>query len=494
MSTHQDTTRPHGLPKELPDPPKPPRGNRWQLGGNHVPANIPHLAYVMGRDGLLWEDRKFDRAMNYPFPTILPVELRQPPEGVPNPPENFEYCKEADSATVASDHESNDRAICSSMGGWRVGWSGGTHVAYRIGSATHAEHFQDEAKPNTIAAPYIPNPSAVICLGASNKENSLKCPKGYAYWVEDGKWKASPSVSNEMFGNHSYGPEGVGHCVCGCVMRSSSSHGPVDPFGACPLNPKTKAAPEPKPEFRYFKDPDGTRWKMPSAGGYGFLIEGREEEWSGCTVKIGDILKYKERDRAVETDADGNPLVVKSVLERVAERVNSPEWQARALAAEEELGEARNRIKELAEAGQVSMDHALTNGITAGNCHMELSACKEALRVARVALEAIQHNPGNLNPVGRFMSGDIAFSAIGQINKLTGSPISESTPAPFTVQAGKRYRRRDGQISGVIEIYSESFYPAHDPINKITYSVMGRYVHDTESDIDLVAEYLEGVS
>lgn len=61
-----------------------------------------------------------------------------------------------------------------------------------------------------------------------------------------------------------------------------------------------------EPEFRYFRDADGIRYKVPSDGRYGFKMVG--EKWVGCgatMILMGRDLQYG----TVETDADGNPLV-----------------------------------------------------------------------------------------------------------------------------------------------------------------------------------------
>ena len=66
--------------------------------------------------------------------------------------------------------------------------------------------------------------------------------EGYSLWVEDGVWFTAPTVDPKLFGCHDYDEggflRGVRDCCCGCDMQSSSSGGPVDPYGACPMNPK----------------------------------------------------------------------------------------------------------------------------------------------------------------------------------------------------------------------------------------------------------------
>lgn len=78
------------------------------------------------------------------------------------------------------------------------------------------------------------------------RESSRVTPKpkrGYAIWIEWGKWYTAKKVNPKKFGEHAYaGGYGLGHCDCGCEMGQSSSSGPVDPFGACPLNPLSPRA------------------------------------------------------------------------------------------------------------------------------------------------------------------------------------------------------------------------------------------------------------
>ena len=64
---------------------------------------------------------------------------------------------------------------------------------------------------------------------------------GWSVSVDWGKWYTAPSVNGQQFGPHRYGQHGTGPCACGCSMSVSSSSGPVDPFGACPANPKNDA-------------------------------------------------------------------------------------------------------------------------------------------------------------------------------------------------------------------------------------------------------------
>lgn len=73
-----------------------------------------------------------------------------------------------------------------------------------------------------------------------SKDNRVE--DGYARWVENGVWYQAPVVDPQKYGGHDYDnggfDRGIRDCACGCRMDLSSSGGPVDPFGACPMNPK----------------------------------------------------------------------------------------------------------------------------------------------------------------------------------------------------------------------------------------------------------------
>ena len=74
----------------------------------------------------------------------------------------------------------------------------------------------------------------------NNRETWQTERQGYSRWVENGHAYEAPTVDPEKFGPHDYnkpGMRGQGKCKCGCAMWSSSSSGPVDPFGRCPENP-----------------------------------------------------------------------------------------------------------------------------------------------------------------------------------------------------------------------------------------------------------------
>jgi hypothetical protein len=92
-------------------------------------------------------------------------------------------------------------------------------------------------------AKYIGTSSAV-----GSEPDAIGNPKaepGFSIWIEHGKWFTAPTVDSEKFGGHAYdggGYEaGIRECICGCHMGGSSSSGPVDPFGPCPLNPRGPA-------------------------------------------------------------------------------------------------------------------------------------------------------------------------------------------------------------------------------------------------------------
>lgn len=77
-------------------------------------------------------------------------------------------------------------------------------------------------------------------IGSSSIHKSPKAKRGWSLWIENGVWFTAPTVKKTLFGSHRYDyGDGTGHCDCGCYMGGCSSSGPVDPFGKCPLNPKT---------------------------------------------------------------------------------------------------------------------------------------------------------------------------------------------------------------------------------------------------------------
>lgn len=85
-------------------------------------------------------------------------------------------------------------------------------------------------------------------IGSSSEHKDPKPKRGWSLWIENGVWFTSPKVSPRSFGKHDYNGgyrKGIRDCRCGCFMLSSSSGGPVDPFGACPKNSKRKPANDP---------------------------------------------------------------------------------------------------------------------------------------------------------------------------------------------------------------------------------------------------------
>jgi len=68
--------------------------------------------------------------------------------------------------------------------------------------------------------------------------------KGMAVWWEYDGMKHALKVDETKFGPHEYDPDHdvTSDCKygCGCWMGPCRSGGMVDPFGACPKNPKTR--------------------------------------------------------------------------------------------------------------------------------------------------------------------------------------------------------------------------------------------------------------
>lgn len=79
-------------------------------------------------------------------------------------------------------------------------------------------------------------------IGPSDVHPNPKAKRGWALWIENGVWFTAPRIDRRKFGPHAYYnygyEQGIRDCPCGCFMLSSSSGGPVDPFGPCPNNPK----------------------------------------------------------------------------------------------------------------------------------------------------------------------------------------------------------------------------------------------------------------
>lgn len=78
-------------------------------------------------------------------------------------------------------------------------------------------------------------------VGKSSEVRNPEPESGFEVWIENGVWYTAPKIDPAKFGGHAYAgggySRGVRECPCGCYMGSSSSSGPVDPFGACPFNP-----------------------------------------------------------------------------------------------------------------------------------------------------------------------------------------------------------------------------------------------------------------
>lgn len=63
------------------------------------------------------------------------------------------------------------------------------------------------------------------------------------------------------------------------------------------------------PEFRYFTDKDGSRWKMPTDNSRGFYWSKKYSRWIDQPTNLSGILMDVKRDGTIETDATGAPLV-----------------------------------------------------------------------------------------------------------------------------------------------------------------------------------------
>lgn len=109
-------------------------------------------------------------------------------------------------------------------------------------------------------------------------EEACKWKKeGHAVWYEDGKVCHAPKIPEGIFGPHKYPRLGSGSCEygCGCWMGSSSSDGPVDPFGPCPKNLRIIKVKEEKKEA-------GIRYRKWSAN-----PDGVPEDKTKCIVAVG---------------------------------------------------------------------------------------------------------------------------------------------------------------------------------------------------------------
>ena len=67
--------------------------------------------------------------------------------------------------------------------------------------------------------------------------------KGEDTWYENGNIHHAPKVDPDKFGAHKYASDWrTSDCEygCGCWMGECRSGGKINPFGACPNNPKEK--------------------------------------------------------------------------------------------------------------------------------------------------------------------------------------------------------------------------------------------------------------
>ena len=78
---------------------------------------------------------------------------------------------------------------------------------------------------------------------------------------------------------------------------------------------------------------------------------------------------------------------------------------------------------------------------------------------------------------------DQAQQLVDLYNKLTGE-------SRILIKAGKRYRRRDGKISGVIEKSKkdERLYEFEDSNNYCSYTAIGELIAGVSDDWDLIEE------
>lgn len=75
------------------------------------------------------------------------------------------------------------------------------------------------------------------------------------------------------------------------------------------------------------------------------------------------------------------------------------------------------------------------------------------------------------------------------INSAPSNP-QPAAPAPFRIEAGKRYLRRNGKTSGVIQKRGSREYPYTDSVTGFSYTETGAYwAHDKPDQDDLIAEY-----
>ena len=59
------------------------------------------------------------------------------------------------------------------------------------------------------------------------------------------------------------------------------------------------------------------------------------------------------------------------------------------------------------------------------------------------------------------------------------------------LQAGKRYIKGNGEVSGVLEETGYSIFTFRDPKSGLTYTAKGNLILSNSTRFDLVAEYIE---
>lgn len=61
----------------------------------------------------------------------------------------------------------------------------------------------------------------------------------------------------------------------------------------------------------------------------------------------------------------------------------------------------------------------------------------------------------------------------------------------MNLQLGKRYVRRDGEVTGPLENSGSKAFPFHCPLRVCSYTESGSYYADGEDNYDLISEYIE---
>lgn len=71
-------------------------------------------------------------------------------------------------------------------------------------------------------------------------------------------------------------------------------------------------------------------------------------------------------------------------------------------------------------------------------------------------------------------------------------PPTPEEAKPLRLEAGKRYVRRDGQITGPLIARDSEYYPFHEGSSSpFTWGGNGRYNGPSDTPLDLIAEYVE---